>query len=400
MPTVFSNVFVFDGSGSGLFPGEVRVEDRRIAAVARGAERLDRAGAEIIDGHGMTLMPGLIEPHTHLMFTSSVDRIVNEWMPAVERHQFYTQHNAKTLLDHGFTSAFSGGATRPAIEVALRDEIAGGWIPGPRLKASSFERNVSGERMAHTQDVEAARKFAQEMIDLGVDNMKLVLSGRGATEPDYWDRINYTDSELDVVARMAHEAGVYLSCHAYVPAAIQQALKHDFHVIFHATLADDETIDMIAARKSSVFVAPCIGILDADARLRFKTREEADHHGAHEALAGQRRVIPELRKRGVRVLPGGDYGFPHNPHGRDARDIELFVTEFGYTPAEALMAATKWGGELMDMGEELGQIRPRYLADLLLIDGDPLRDVRILQDRQRIAAIMQNGSFYKRPASS
>ena len=93
------------------------------------------------------------------------------------------------------------------------------------------------------------------------------------------------------------------------------------------------------------------------------------------------------------MLPGGDYGFPYNPIGRNARDLELFVTLFGFTPVEALVAATRHGGELMDL--PIGQIRPGYLADLLLVDGDPTSDVTVLQDKTRFVAIMKNGEFHK-----
>ena len=105
-----------------------------------------------------------------------------------------------------------------------------------------------------------------------------------------------------------------------------------------------------------------------------------------------------LRKRGVRVVIGGDYGFAWTPQGTNARDLEHFVNLFGYAPAEALVCATKIGGQMM--GEELGQVREGYLADLLLVDGDPTRDVRILQDRGRIAMIMKDGAFHKHPAAA
>jgi imidazolonepropionase-like amidohydrolase len=108
--------------------------------------------------------------------------------------------------------------------------------------------------------------------------------------------------------------------------------------------------------------------------------------------------VPELKKRGVRLLPGGDYGFPFNPTGRNARDLELFVRYFGYTPTEALMAATRLGGQIMGMGQELGQIKVGFLADLLLVEGDPTRDVAILQDKSKLLAIMKAGRFHKAPA--
>ena len=104
-----------------------------------------------------------------------------------------------------------------------------------------------------------------------------------------------------------------------------------------------------------------------------------------------------LHRRGVRVLPGGDYGFAFNPMPRNARDLEHFVKLFGFSPMEAIIAATRHGGELMMMGGELGQVKEGYLADLLLVDGDPLADIAILQDASRLLAIMKDGVFHRAP---
>jgi imidazolonepropionase-like amidohydrolase len=116
-------------------------------------------------------------------------------------------------------------------------------------------------------------------------------------------------------------------------------------------------------------------------------------------LQHQQKLGPELKKRGVRLLPGGDYGFPFNPNGRNARDLELFVRYLGFTPTEALVAATKLGGEIMGMESELGQIKPGFLADLLLVSGDPTQNVAILQDKNNLRAIMKDGKFHKAPAA-
>ena len=106
------------------------------------------------------------------------------------------------------------------------------------------------------------------------------------------------------------------------------------------------------------------------------------------------RTHNEMRKRGIRIVVGGDYGFAVNPQGTNARDLQHFVTHFGFSPSEALQAATRTGGEIMRRGHELGLVRQGYLADLLLIDGDPLTDVRVLQDKKRFAWIMKGGVRY------
>jgi imidazolonepropionase-like amidohydrolase len=120
----------------------------------------------------------------------------------------------------------------------------------------------------------------------------------------------------------------------------------------------------------------------------------AEKMGSVRALRAMTELYPELRERGLRVLPGGDYGFPNNPIGRNARDLELFVRLFGYSPAEALRAATQYGGQVMDL--PVGLLRAGYLADVLVVRGEPAEDVSVLQDTENLLAIMQNGVFYKR----
>lgn len=109
------------------------------------------------------------------------------------------------------------------------------------------------------------------------------------------------------------------------------------------------------------------------------------------------RNMKELKKRGVRVLPGGDYGFAWNPIGTNARDIEHFVTLLGFSPMDAILSATKLGGEIMKMGNELGQVKPGYLADMILVDGNPVANVKLLQDANKLLMIMKDGQFHKEP---
>ena len=119
--------------------------------------------------------------------------------------------------------------------------------------------------------------------------------------------------------------------------------------------------------------------------------------GVFAEVERMQRLYPEMRRRGIRVLPSGDYAFPYHPNGRNARDWWLFIELFGYTQHEVLTAATKFGGELM--GLEVGQTTEGYLADLLLVKGNPLADVRLLEDKENLLFIMQDGKFHKEKTS-
>jgi imidazolonepropionase-like amidohydrolase len=153
------------------------------------------------------------------------------------------------------------------------------------------------------------------------------------------------------------------------------------------------------AHRDRLFMAPAPGLLYArcyEAEAFGIDKAKAERMGAFFGLEANARIVPEMRKRGIRVLPGGDYGFPYNPVGRNARDLEIFVDLLGFTPVDALVAATRHGGELM--GLPVGEIKAGMLADILLVDGDPTTDVTILQDKARIPAVMQGGRFHRAPA--
>jgi imidazolonepropionase-like amidohydrolase len=211
----------------------------------------------------------------------------------------------------------------------------------------------------------------------------------------------YSEDEAQAIGAAARAAGVWLACHAQAAEAVKRALRAGFRCIYHCTYADEEALDMLEAKKDEVFTAPAPGLLYArvhEAAAFGIGRAEAERMGAVSGLELMAAIYPELKKRGVRIMPGGDYGFPYNPVGRNARDLDLFVRLFGFSPVEALVAATRHGGELMAM--DVGVIRPGMLADLLLVDGDPTADITILQDKARIPAVMKDGRFHRAPPTT
>jgi imidazolonepropionase-like amidohydrolase len=408
--TLFTHVRVFDGTGAAPFAADVLVEDERIAAIHRNGETpsAPSAGASIVDGRGAMLLPGLIEAHAHLSWPSSVERFVPGMALPLEDLVLNSARNARILIDHGFTSAYSGGALAKNIDVVLKACIDSGGIPGPRLVASSIEREPpsstaqldAGKVEAHGSGPDAVRAFVKQCAESGAKVVKFLLSGESALQPGASMQLLYSEEELKAAGEQARESDLWLTGHAHAAEAIKMGLRNGFRVLYHCTYADAEAIDMLEAKRDEIFVAPTIGIAQAALDARPPPHFDMSHIKADAQIVidRQRVLVPELKKRGVRLLPGGDYGFPFNPTGRNARDLELFVRYFGYTPTEALMAATRLGGQIMGMGQELGQIKVGFLADLLLVEGDPTRDVAILQDKSKLLAIMKAGRFHKAPA--
>lgn len=403
MRQLIRNAHIFDGTGSALRPGAVVIEGDRIAAVLDDA---DAVAADVeIDGQGRTLMPGLVDAHSHLTWASSVEKIYHQFILPPEELKAAAWRNARVLLDHGFTSLYSAGALGDRIEPELARAIEAGETPGPRLVPSTLERSPEGEEGVNTGDVfngrgpGAMRAFVAYCAQEGVKSLKLVISGEDALKPGSSQDILYTDEEMLAAGEASKEAGLWIATHAYTPRAIDLALEAGARILYHCSFADDAAIEAMAAKKDSIFYAPGPGV--SVAALEAAPPPHVDMRSmkasAAERLELEKVLVPKLKARGVRVLPGGDYGFPFNPNGRNARDLEHFVNLYGFTPAEALSAATMLGGQLM--GQETGLIRKGWLADLLLIDGDPTRDVTILQDKDRISMIMLGGTLYKSPLS-
>ena len=405
--TLFTNVSVIDGTGADPFDGAVLVRGNRIAAVTRGDVH-EAGSAEIVDGGGATLMPGLIDAHAHLSFldAATLGDINNL---SAERHVLETAKNARKMLEHGFTSMFSGSSARDNLEVALRDAIDAGDIPGPRLKAATRQMTVTGgfgdlgQNDAYSlvlDGPEAFRSACRAAARAGVDTFKIVPSAPGSGPDPLAEDTAMSDEEVAAVCAVARQRNRMVAAHARSAEAVKMCVRNGVQVVYHATLADDEAKDMLEAERDRVFVAPAMG-------LPYGRLTEGEKYGvstddftrarAEKEIETVSETMAELRKRGIRVLPGGDYGFKWNPHGRNARDLAMFVELFGFSPLEAIQAATQAGGELMGEPGRLGVIAEGAFADLLLVDGDPVADIALLQDRERLLAVMKDGAFHTAP---
>ena len=409
---LFRQVTVLDGSGAAPFPADVLVADNRIQAIARDGAALPAAGAEVVDGAGATLMPGLVEAHAHPSFCDTRSGAALGEIPP-EEHTLLAAKFVKKLLDAGFTSICSAAAAKPRLDVVIRNAIAAGDIPGPRMLAASTEMTVTSglgdARLAHlhrdsfatvADGADEFRRWARWFLREGVDTLKINPSGDEGAPAAHAHHTVMTEDEVAAVCEVARSRDKRVAAHARSAEAVKMAVRHGVQIVYHATLADAEALDMLESVKDRVFVAPTIGITWASLYETEPFRPPpgtASRERLQAELDSACHNVAELKKRGVRVLPGGDYGFAWTPIGTNARDLEHFVKLFGYTPMDAIVAATKMGGELMMRGGELGLVREGYLADLLLVDGDPSKDVRILQDKERLLAIMQDGRFHKRP---
>jgi imidazolonepropionase-like amidohydrolase len=412
--TLFTNVRIIDGSGAPAFAGEVLVQGNRISRIGRGQRALPVSGVQTIDAGGATLMPGMVESHTHFAWNDAPTLDAIQRMPT-EEHVLWTAGVAKTYLDHGWTSCVGAATAKPRLDVVVRNAINEGLIPGPRYLAASQEITVAGslgdDMLPHLPYPEFSfgqvvsgpdemRKVVRMFLKYGVDSIKLNLSGDNLTPGSDAKTTWMADEEVAVAVREAKMRGKRVAVHARSCASVKQALRHGCEVIYHASFTDEEALDMLEAQKDRIFVAPGISVIE---RLLFHgdivgiSHARAIELGYEEELAAVEKSLKAMHKRGIRVLPGGDYGFAWAKHGENAMDLQYLVKYAGMTPMEAVVSATRHGGAIMMRPDEIGQVKEGYLADLLLVDGDPVKDLSILCDKKRIVAVMKDGEFHRKP---
>ncbi len=411
----FTNVRIFDGTGEQPFMGSVIVQGQRIERVSHNSHGLSIGDAMVIDGAGATLMPGMVEAHTHFSWNDAATLSAIQTMP-VEEHVLWCTKVAKQYLMAGWTSCLGAACAKPRLDVVIRNAINAGQIPGPRYLAASQEITVAGglgdEMLSHlpfpefsfgvvVSGADEMRKAVRTFLKYGVDSIKLNLSGDNFVPDAPAETTWMGDEEVAAAMHEVRTRGKRGIAHARSNASIQQALRHGIDLIYHASFTDEKTLDMLEAARDRVFVAPGIAILYAmlyEAEPWGTTHAKAVEMGYQIEWDAALQSLNAMRKRGIRVLPGGDYGFAFTPHGQNARDLEFFVKYLGFTPAQALRSATQLGGQIMMRPHELGLVKEGYLADLLLVDGDPLANLGILRKPDRMLAVMKDGKFVKTPA--
>ncbi|KAF2103632.1 composite domain of metallo-dependent hydrolase [Rhizodiscina lignyota] len=399
---LFRNVKIFDSTGANPYAGDVVIEGERIKEVGEVNFEPD-SDTLVIEGNGKTLMSGLVDAHTHLSWNNSPTLDGLTKLP-LEEHVLFTANSAKIYLDCGYTMCFGAAAAQPRLDLVIKNAIREGKIPGPRTLSNCQEITTTGgaivpsiSRFADGED--GMRRAVREFISLGVDNIKLSLTGdyihstMGSKET-YW-----TLKEAKAAVEEAHNRGKRVCAHARSAEGVKISALSGIDVIYHASYVDEEGMNMLEQLKDRVFVAPAINYpltsCTGEATPYGLTPEMAKKKGLADEVETACKAMAEMHKRGIRVLPGGDYGFAWAPHGTYARDLMHFVERFGYTPKESLIAATALGGEIMGYPNDLGKVQPGFYADVILVDGDPLEDIKILQDTTKLHAIVINGHVHK-----
>ena len=385
-------------SGREIHDETVVVQGDRVVALGTTASLPAKVGDREVDLRSYTLMPGLIDVHTHLTGATDFDPYFELTLtPGKEAIQGV--ENAKTTLEAGFTTVRNVGANGWT-DVALRDEINEGHIPGPHMQVSGpplgitgghmdenllpFQYHVQGEGVA--DGIPAVQHMVRQNIKYGADLIKIGASGGVLSKGDDPKASQYTREEMVAIVADAHRLGRKVAAHAHGAQAILWATEAGVDSIEHGSYIDDACI--AAMKAHGTYLVPTSYLYDwykENGHLPALYAQKM-HDVTSVARANHKRAIAA----GVKVALGTDAAV--YPHGLNAHELEVYVRDYGMSPLAALQTATLNAADLMGWSDRVGALEPGKWADVVAVKGDPLQDVRLLQ---HVAFVMKSGVVYK-----
>ena len=405
--TVIRNGQLVDGTGAApVSDGVLLVEDGLIT-YAGGAEAAPAApaDAQVIDANGGTIMPGLVEAHFHPTYFNVAALEDLDIKYPVEYVTILAACNAKLALECGYTSARSGGSLFN-IDVWLKLAIENDLVPGPRLAASGREICGAGGLMDWNPEFrkigmeglillvngpDEACAAVRKLVKDGVEWVKTYPTGdAAAADTNDHHTLCMTFEEMHAVVQTAHNHKLKVTGHCRATEGIKNALLAGYDALEHGTFIDDETLELLLERDVPVVPALYFEQMSIDRGPEFGM-SQAVIDGHQETLEGGAESARRILAAGGRLGMGGDYGFAWNPHGDYAKELDFFVKYVGLKPLEVITCATKTGSEILGRSDEIGTLEAGKLADVLVVDGDVVADLSILQDRSRFITVMQGG---------
>lgn len=389
MAIAFVDGPVIVGNGRILEHATVLVEGEKIVKVAEGNVNIPK-DAQKIPMDGQILLPGFIDSHIHIGFDCSPEPMTSALAESQTMTVLKAANFARQTLLAGVTSFKDMGGI-DGIDLELRQAINSGLIPGPRMLASGKLICMTGghgwQVGLEVNGVDEVRKAAREQIKAGADIVKLMATGGVLTPAVEPGNEQLTEAELRAGVEEAHTASKKTATHAMGTKEILNALRAGIDSIEHGVYLDDQAVSLMKERD-----VPLIPTLSALFNIESKGIEAGIPAFAVEKTLKVKpfhlESIRMAREAGVRIAMGTDAGIPFNMHGENLAELKLLI-DCGFSPMEAIEAGTHVAAQVLGMEEELGTVEEGKLADLVLIEGNPLEDIEILRKREFIRLVMK-----------
>lgn len=400
MTIAIRQIRILDGQGRKIERGTVVIEgDRIVAAGPDQTVRLPR-GAQRIDGRGLTILPGLIDCHVHFCLGAEADVVAAVEQESSAVTLLKAAELARRTVQAGFTTVRDVGFRDHAV-FALKKAIASGLTPGPRILAAGLAICMPGGHARfigrEAQGIEAVRAAVQDQLTAGAEVIKVIASGGVLTPGTSPDEAQMTVEELRAAVEVAAAHGRHVAAHAHGASGMKNALRAGVHSIEHATLMDEEAAGLMTQR--GVYMVPTLSALATTAACPTGCGiPDSARSKAKNMVRQHEKSFRAAVRRGVPIALGTDAGTPFNYHGDNAQELERMVT-LGMTPMDAIMTSTSTAARLLRLSAEIGTIEAGKQADLLVVEGNPLRNIGLLLKRERIAGVMQGGRFVSGPLS-
>jgi imidazolonepropionase-like amidohydrolase len=404
------NALVIDGTGREPVGGGVVIVGDRIKHAGFVPRDFSEDDAEVIDLAGRAVMPGMILANVRLGHRHVKDLTKTDLRPRPERATITAVNNARLMLDCGYTAGITAGALH-CVDVHVRDAIQAGHIPGPRLLAAGRDLCPTGSPLdrCETAGIVAdgpweVRKAVRRLIREGVDVVRLHAGGEALLPGDAPAEVACTQDEITALAGEAHRRGLLCAVHTRSAEGARMAARAGVDLVDRATSLDEQTLDLLAEAGCGLVpgLDQLVGALEYARNGGFawmgSYNDFLDRTHCEEELAEAVETVARAHRRGIPVLIGSGFGFCWCPHGCYGRELTHLVHLVGLTPMAALLAATRHGAVAMGRQHELGTLEPGKLADLIVIEGNPLHDIALLEERKNIRLVMKGGVWHRRPS--
>jgi imidazolonepropionase-like amidohydrolase len=396
MATAFVDGRVIVGDGRILERATVLVEDEKIIKIAQNSINIPR-DTQKIPLDGQTLLPGFIDAHIHICMDGSPDPVAASLSESPTITTLKASLSARKTLKAGVTTVRDMGA-KDGIDFGLRQAINSGLIPGPRMLISGRLICMTGghgwQIGLEANGPDEVRKAAREQIKAGADIVKLMATGGVLTPAVEPGSEQFTEEELRAGVEEAHKAGKKTATHAMGTRGILNALKAGIDSIEHGVYLDDETVSIMVKRKT-----PLIPTISALYNIESKGVEAGiPEYAVQKTLKVKPFHLESIRmarEAGVPVAMGTDAGTPFNMHGENLGEIKLLVDYGGFSPMGAIEAGTRIAARVLGLEKELGTIEEGKLADLVMVEGNPLEDITALLKPESVRLVMQGGRLVK-----